>query len=104
MRPTICQTVSGEVTGTNGRTTLVVEPDATIDRWVNLVLDDSNWRLSICFERVSKSALARSAICSTGRNPVWLAAGQGLYIHAALAAGGAGTTWNLSVTVCEHAA
>ncbi len=103
MRETEFFKVTGQATSTStGATTEVLSP-GDVDRWVQLVLDDSNWSLERCTEKKSRSASGRAAIPFAGACAFWLAAGQGLYVHATRIAG-VSSTWSLSVTVCEHAA
>lgn len=97
---TIFQTVSGAAS-TNENGQIVVEKDS-IDRWVQLVLDDSNWDLFRVGTRKGASA-TRAKIPYSGACSFWLKAGQELYVWAKLAAGGAGSTWNLSVVVSDRA-
>ena len=98
MRTIEFTTVSGEATtGNSASATSVIEP-ADVDRFVQLVQDDSNWNLERADSKKT-AAGTRAKIPWTGLCEFWLPAKKGLYIYARLATGGAGSVWSLSVTI-----
>lgn len=93
-------TVSGSASA-NEDGQVVIDPIGT-ERWVQLVLDDSNWNLYRSTTKKSAAA-TRALIPHAGVCGFRLEPGQGLYIWAKLATGGAGSVWDLSVTVSDYA-
>jgi len=99
MRHVEFKTVSGQATSSNVNERCDPILDALDrDRQVRLVLDDSNWDLSLTLDKKS-AASSRSMIAHSGPTPFNLPANEHLFIFAKLATGGAGTVWNLSVLV-----
>lgn len=93
--------VSGNASGEDG--TPAVGP-ATVRRTVTLVLDDSNWIIERALaKRANKATRARIQQIGECR-PFVLEPGEELFVFARLSSGGAGTQWDLSVTVTTDGA
>lgn len=92
MRTTF-ESVSGQASTTEGTLVLAAVPH---DRCVELVLDDTNWILERALTKRSNKA-TRSKVPFAGPTKFKLGGGQDLFIFAALATGGMGSEWTLSL-------